>query len=284
MDENVGEHVVEQSSCSSSNRHRRSSSIVWETFEKLPLDAEGKQKARCKLYTDRISEYVAGSRSGTSNMLRHISSHNKGETDECISQRYRPLDQDKYREMMSMAVIKHNYPFSFVEHEGIVDLHRFLNPDVKPITRNTVKSDILKLYQSEMEKLKKELESAPSKICLTSDLWSSLATDGYLALTAYYVDANWVLQKKIINFRHVPPPHSGAILAEKVIHLLQQWGIKEKIFTLTLDNASYNNVLVHKLKCHLSLTNSFMCDGEFFLYILWCARLEPYCTRWVKSN
>ena len=115
-----------------------------------------------------------------------------------------------------------------------------------------------------MEKLKKELEFIPGKICLTSDLWSSLATDGYLALMAHYVDVNWVLQKRIINFRHVPPPHSDAILADKVIHLLQEWGIKEKIFTLTLDNASYNDVLVDKLKCHLSLTNSLMCDGEFF--------------------
>ena len=54
--------------------------------------------------------------------------------------------------------------------KGIVNLHHFLNPDVKPVTRNTVKSDILKLYHSEMEKLKKELESIPGKICLTSDL------------------------------------------------------------------------------------------------------------------
>ena len=73
-----------------------------------------------------------------------------------------------------------------------------------------------------MEKLKKELESIPDKICLTSDLWSSIATNGYLALIAHYVDVNWILQKRIINFRHVPPPHSGAILVEKVIHLLQE--------------------------------------------------------------
>ena len=139
MDENSGEHVVEQSSCASSKRHKRSSFIVWDNFEKLPLDSEGKQRARCKLCINRITDYVADTRSGTSNMLRHIISCHKGETDECTSQHSRPLDQDKYREMMSMAIIKHNYPFSFVEHEGIVNLHHFLNPDINPITRNKVK-------------------------------------------------------------------------------------------------------------------------------------------------
>ena len=42
MEENSGEHVVEQSSYASSKRHKRSSSIVCDNFEKLPLDSEGK--------------------------------------------------------------------------------------------------------------------------------------------------------------------------------------------------------------------------------------------------
>ena len=36
---------------------------------------------------------------------------------------------------MSMAIIKHNYLFSFMEHEGIVNLRRVLSPDVRPVTR-----------------------------------------------------------------------------------------------------------------------------------------------------
>ena len=129
---------------------------------------------------------------------------------------------------MSIAIIKHNYSFSFVEHEGIVDVHNFLHPGVKLITRNTAKSDVVNLYKLEKVKLKQELASISGKICLTSDLWSSITIDGYLALIAHYVDQNWVLQKRVLCFRHVPPPHSGRVLAEKVVHLSCEWGIEKK--------------------------------------------------------
>ena len=80
--------------------------------------------------------------------------------------------------------------------EGNRYLHYFLNPQVKSISRNTAKSDVLMVYEKEKEILKFVLESIPSRICLTSDLWSFVTTDGYLALTAHYIDNDWVLQKK----------------------------------------------------------------------------------------
>ncbi|KAF7123264.1 hypothetical protein RHSIM_Rhsim12G0084900 [Rhododendron simsii] len=103
-----------------------------------------------------------------------------------------------------------------------------------------------------------------SKSRSSPDLWSSLTSDGYLALTAHYTDEDWILQKKILNVRHVPPPHNGPILAERVIDLVKDWGIDKKIFTLTLDNAKYNDGLVDVLKRHILLSNSLSCDGQFF--------------------
>ncbi|KAH7835665.1 hypothetical protein Vadar_028554 [Vaccinium darrowii] len=134
---------------------------------------------------------------------------------------------------MAIAIIKHNYPFRFVEHEGIRGIHSYLNHTAKSISRNyTAKADVLKLFEKEMVKLKGELES--------------------------------IAKKKILNFCHVPPPHSGSILAERVIHQLKDWGIDRKIFSLTLDNVKYNDGLVDVSKRHLSLSNSLVCDGQFF--------------------
>ena len=64
----------------------------------------------------------------------------------------------------------------------------FLNPYVKSISRNTTKSDMLKIYRREKEKVKKELELVLSQICLTSDLWSSITIDGYMLHTIHYVN------------------------------------------------------------------------------------------------
>ncbi|KAH7845226.1 hypothetical protein Vadar_005350 [Vaccinium darrowii] len=253
MEENIDENLEQ---CSSSTvRRKRSTSAVWDDFDKLPPGVDGKKWAKCNYCGQKYRR-----ESGTSSLLHH-NCPNKDSHD------FHPsieIDQERYRQKMAMAIIKHNYPFKFVEHEGIRDIHSYLNPAAKSVSRNTAKADVLKLFEREKINLKGELESVASKICLTSDLWSSLTSDGYLALTAHYIDENWVLQKKILNFRHVPPPHNGPILAERVIHLLKDWGIDKKIFSLTLDNAKYNDGLVDVLKRHISLSNSLVCDGQFF--------------------
>ena len=95
--------------------------------------------------------------------------------------------------MVALAIIWHNYPFSFVEHENNRLLCCYLNPDVKTICRNTAKSDVIKIYSREKENLKHDLKSITGRFCLSSDLWSSPGADEYMVLTAHYVDEHWVL-------------------------------------------------------------------------------------------
>ncbi|KAG8366097.1 hypothetical protein BUALT_Bualt17G0040500 [Buddleja alternifolia] len=110
---------------------------------------------------------------------------------------------------------------------------------VEHILRNTAKGDVLKVYEAKKEKLKTILASVSSRICLTSDLWSSIVSNGYMTITAHYVDDNQVLQKKMLIFRHLLPPHDGQSIGEKLVDFLQEWGIERKVFTITLDNARY---------------------------------------------
>ncbi|KAG6533058.1 hypothetical protein ZIOFF_006919 [Zingiber officinale] len=95
------------------------------------------------------------------------------------------------------------------------------------------------------------MHSCPGKICFTSDLWTSIATDGYICLTAHFIDSNWVLQKRIINFSYMAPPHSGITLCDKINSLFNVWGIQRKVFTITLDNAAANDVFVGLLRDQL---------------------------------
>nr|GEV21953.1 zinc finger BED domain-containing protein RICESLEEPER 2-like [Tanacetum cinerariifolium] len=136
-------------------------------------------------------------------------------------------DQDMYREKMSIAIIQHNHSFSYVEHDATRQLHKFLHRDANPISRNTTKLDVLTIYKREKANLILKLEKVSSRICFTSDLWSSITSDGYMALTAHYVDEDWVLRKKVLNFRVVPPPHTENLIG------------------------------------HLRLNNLLVCDGKF---------------------
>ncbi|XP_076936183.1 zinc finger BED domain-containing protein RICESLEEPER 2-like [Bidens hawaiensis] len=234
-------------------------SYVWDYFGCVMVEPDGTKKVSCKACGQK---YKVGSNLGTSNLKRHIPK--RFDIDELGPPIKRaPLDLEMYKEKIAISIIKHNYPFSYVEHEGTRDLHKFLHPDVNDMTRNTAKSHILRVYDREKMILKDKLQSMTSRICLTSDLWTSLTTDGYMALTAHYVDEDWVLRKKVLNFRFIPPPHTGFIIAEHMINFLAEWGIEKKIFTVTLDNAKYNDVLVSSLKSHLRLNNVLVCDGDY---------------------
>ncbi|XP_031268697.1 zinc finger BED domain-containing protein RICESLEEPER 2-like [Pistacia vera] len=160
------------------------------------------------------------------------------------------ISQEIYREKMAIGIIKHNYLYSIVEHEGIRDVHMYLNHEVKQYTRNTAKADCLKVYYREKEKIKLALERVSGRICLTSDILSSCTIDGYISLTAHYVDENWELQSRILNFCHIPSPHSGALLSDIVYDFLKDCGIEKKFFSLTLDNAIQEGLKVSSVALH----------------------------------
>ena len=49
-----------------------------------------------------------------------------------------------------------------------------------------------------------------------------------------------MLKKKIIAFKDVKYPHNGLAIQEAITTCLIDYGIKEKMFTITLDNAGNN--------------------------------------------
>ncbi|GMY34554.1 zinc finger BED domain-containing protein RICESLEEPER 2-like [Fagus crenata] len=53
----------------------------------------------------------------STSLLRHAKKCSKKVNDgDEIVDRHRPIDQDMYREMVALAIIMHNCPFSYAEH------------------------------------------------------------------------------------------------------------------------------------------------------------------------
>uniref|UniRef100_A0A803NAV6 BED-type domain-containing protein n=1 Tax=Chenopodium quinoa TaxID=63459 RepID=A0A803NAV6_CHEQI len=179
-------------------RCRKLTSGVWVNFTILELDPDGNLWCKCKK-CGKI--YSADSNYGTGNLLRHSTSF--------------------FRDFLAVAIVKHGLPFQFAEYEGIRNVFSYLQPDVKLFSRNTTKNDIIKLYNMEKVRLGAALHEVSWRISLTSDCWSSLTTDGYISLTAHYIDESWTLQKRILNFSLMPPPHTGVAMSEKIYTLLK---------------------------------------------------------------
>ncbi|XP_027768504.1 zinc finger BED domain-containing protein DAYSLEEPER-like [Solanum pennellii] len=155
----------------------------------------------------------------------------------------RKVDQQIQREMLSEAIIKHNLSYSFVEYDGIRNWINYISPDVVMPCRNTEVADIRKMHIREKEKLKQELAKISNRVCLTSDCWTSSTSEGYICLTAQFVDESWRLNCKILNFCRMYPPHTGVEMAAVIYDCLKEWNIDKKVFSITLDNVTANDRL-----------------------------------------
>ncbi|XVF45848.1 hypothetical protein PTKIN_Ptkin02bG0240000 [Pterospermum kingtungense] len=210
-----GSEIESSVSSPSSKRYSR----VWEDFIlEVGHSPTKRPKAKCKHCGQT---YSAVSRLGTSNLQRHLLKCSKRPKDTHVQ-----VDQHAYRELLAKAIIRHGYTFTWVEHEGNREVHAFLNKSVETISRNTIKGDCLKLHKKLKEKLKSDLKGLSSRICLTSDMWTSCTSRGFLCLTAHFIDDNWNLQSKILNFCHVPPPHKAINFCQTIHTLLRDWGIE----------------------------------------------------------
>ena len=70
----------------------------------------------------------------------------------------------------------------------------------------------------------------------------------FSCITAHYIDNEWKLNKRIISFKIINAPHNGKNIAFLINDEIIDFGIRDKIFTITLDNASNNDAAVSRLK------------------------------------
>ncbi|KAK9225233.1 hypothetical protein WN943_010274 [Citrus x changshan-huyou] len=160
-------------------------------------------------------------------------------------------DMATMRVFIARMIVMHELPLSFVEYIGFYELLKLLQPSIETISRNTIKAEILKLYDIEKTKAMSVLEACDSKIAVTTDMWTA---------------GN---QKK--RFIYVPAPHSGEVMCNELYECLMEWNIDKKLSTVTVDNCSANESVIDLLLGKFSA--SLMIMGEKFLHMRCCAHI-----------
>lgn len=119
-------------------RARKQRSDVWDFFDNLPLGSDGKERSECKACKKAVVS--CGNKYGTSTLQRHRLTCDKipkGFANTEVGKlmldhngklKSRKVDFKVVREMISMAIIEHDLPFSFVEYRRVRELFKYLNP------------------------------------------------------------------------------------------------------------------------------------------------------------
>ncbi|KAJ6804146.1 putative zinc finger BED domain-containing protein RICESLEEPER 2-like [Iris pallida] len=280
MDASEDGDEVEGGNGTTDDAGRKRKSPVWNEFSKITVMVKGVpvKKGECKYCKKNIAINKSGS---TTQFIRHmqkcyvrLASFKKqkvltgtdfikvGAATNGNLGIFKFLKQS-VRENMAKMIIVHEYPFRMVEHEFFVLFCRMLNAQFEKISRAIIRNECIKLHAYEKNKFKIMLTSV-EKISLTSDLWTSNQTIGYMCLTAHFMNSEWILQKPILNFCSLPPPNTGFSIADAIFHCLLDWGIESKVSTITLDNASSNDSVVRYLKDSFSRIGKLFFKGKIF--------------------
>ncbi|KAK2637995.1 hypothetical protein Ddye_025790 [Dipteronia dyeriana] len=139
----------------------------------------------------------------------------------CLTLTTQHFDNDCYRSELARMIVMHDYPLSMVEHEGFRDFCLSLQPLIKLVSRKTIRSDIVRMYEEENAKVMKLLTNIPGRVAITSNMWTATnQKKGYMTVAAHLINESWHLQ---------------------------DWNIDRKLSTLTLDNYSTNNCMIDLL-------------------------------------
>ena len=138
---------------------------------------------------------------------------------------------------------------SYVESDNCTtSIQECLNPAYKPISRKIAKSDMLAYFDSFKTKLIEDFSTLHFTIACTSDMWTGCNNLGYICITAHYIDSDWLLNKRIISFRHLEGPHNANRICKTIVDVFYKYKISDKISSVTLDNAAANTSAIEMIK------------------------------------
>ncbi|KAF0914339.1 hypothetical protein E2562_028219 [Oryza meyeriana var. granulata] len=277
------------------SRRRRKKSVVWEhfTIEEMP---GGGSRASCNLCKQTFA-YSSGSKiSGTSHLKRHITlascpvlknedrklalplatvmdNDGEGAAERPAKRRYRStgyanatFDQDRTCSNLTKMIILHDYTLHIVEDRAFTAFIKSLQPRFRMVDVDTIEGQVHAVYQKEKENLMHVFNSMPGRIGLTVGLWTTSQTLGYISLAAQFIDTEWRVHRRMVNFMMVSSPHSENALSEAITTSLTDWNMKDKLFTITLDNdRSSHDIYSANLRDSLSKKNNLMLKGQLFV-------------------
>ncbi|KAL8498637.1 hypothetical protein ACS0TY_021832 [Phlomoides rotata] len=85
-----------------------------------------------------------------------------------------------------------------------------------------------------------------------------------MCVTGHFVDSEWKLDKRLLSFIPLPPPHAGVDIFDGLMKCTDEWGIEHKVFTISVVNASNNDVALRIAKMTFSKSRKLSLDGKLF--------------------
>jgi hypothetical protein len=145
-----------------------------------------------------------------------------------------------------------------VENKEFQKFVGLLRPGINIPGRTALREDLDRQYSNVIQQMFSDLPP-DSKISIALDGWQSPFKKSFLAVTAYYITADWKWKEVLIGFEHIKGNHTGSTMAQTVHRILDQFELTDRLYCITTDNASNNGKMRKELE---SMLNSSQWSSE----------------------
>nr|XP_020464748.1 zinc finger BED domain-containing protein 1-like [Monopterus albus] len=142
-------------------------------------------------------------------------------------------------------IVKDLQPVSLVEDDGFRNFVRTLDPRYKIPSRKTMMQGKLPvLYDDCCTKVRKALHGVEN--VLTTDMWTSRATEAYLTVSCHIIDETWQMPGCVLETCSVSGGHTADSICSILTRIAEEWGITTKILAVITDNGANMVAAVRK--------------------------------------
>ena len=125
-----------------------------------------------------------------------------------------------------------------MEGQGFKDLMKYVEPGYTVPSRKHIGKLLKHRHSLSIEKLKEKLDKEAESVALTTDIWTSVATEAYITVTAHYFEKDWKIQSFVLQTPAFPERHTGTEIANKVKEICDNFRISEKVSYILHDQAA----------------------------------------------
>ncbi|CAB4403650.1 unnamed protein product [Rhizophagus irregularis] len=196
----------------------------------------------------RLSNCNTNKRSSTTGLSNHLKSkHNITKNQE--------KNQLTIHEVINNSeaiIVKNDLPFTCVESEDFRSMIRLLRKDAFIPSADTIKNDIISIFDESKKKINSILQNISKKISFMINGWTSSNNISFLGITVHLITNEWKLKSFLLDFIKLDGPHSGANIKEAFLKSLSSYNIESNILGVTTDNASNNITFLQAVENELS--------------------------------
>ena len=150
-----------------------------------------------------------------------------------------PVSKSKFLDgILLKLIVKQFHPFRIVEQAEFRELIHNLNPNYVLPSRKTLSNALLdSTYNRVKDKIKANMSQAVA-CSITTDSWTSAASENYVAITVHYLDENSKLCSALLDCFVFNERHTAENISHEIRRVCQEWEIDNKIVAIVTDNAA----------------------------------------------